>query len=58
MLSGIKDDATWMKGRPVPADQVTQPGIGGLRRPPLRRVVDVDEAEPLGLALRPLEVVQ
>nr|ACR50752.1 conserved hypothetical protein [Streptomyces longisporoflavus] len=40
------------------ADDLGVPVSAGLDRPPLRRVVDMDEAEPLVVAVRPLEVVQ
>ena len=39
-------------------DQVAVPGEARLRDPPQRRVVDVDDPEPLPVAMRPLEVVE
>src|SRR4030095_6269593 len=39
-------------------EEVTVPGAAALDRAPLGRVVDVDDAEALGVAAAPLEVVQ
>src|SRR4051812_24134816 len=42
----------------VAADDVREPAGARLRGAPLGRIVDVDEPEPLRIALRPLEVVE
>src|SRR3954467_6968238 len=44
-------------GSPVGPDEVGVPVEGALRRADLGLVVDVDQPEALGVALRPLEVV-
>src|SRR3954464_15501838 len=46
------------QGAAVPPDDVAEPPGARLRRPFLGREVDVDEPEPLAVALGPLEVVQ